>query len=384
VDLRTRPGVPVPRPLAVFGAWGWRIVAGLAAVTAVLYILLQIYVIVVPLLLSLLFAAALHPPVGFLRRHGWPSWLATVLVFLVALAAVVGLSWWFGIRLMGQFDELVGQLQQAYEQLRQWLTDGPLGLTEQRIDQLRDQVTSVGADGALLSRLAGRARQLGEFLGALALLVVFTFFLLKDGPQIGAWIVDRAPDRYREDLHAVGQRSGTVLRQYLVGTAGVGLVDAVLLGLALVVLGVPLVLPLAVITFFGAFLPLVGAFVSGGLAALVGLVAGGLQTALLVVLAAVIVQQLEGNIMQPLIVGEAVSLHPLVTLSAVSAGLLIAGVLGGVLAVPLVAVIARIGEFYRTRDDLSPPPAAHAPLVRVQLVESGDGSPPRAAPSTRT
>lgn len=368
VDLRTQQGVPLPRWLAVFGAWGWRLLAGLAAVTAVLFILLQLYIIVVPAVLSLLFAAALEPAVSWLRRRRWPSWLATIAVFVAVAAVVAALGYWFGVRLAGQFDELVTQLQRAWDDLRTWLVSGPLGLTEQRIDQFLQQVSSLGTDGAVLSQLAGRARQLTEVLGALALVFVFTFFILKDGPQIGSWILDRAPDRYREDLRAFGGRGQFVLRRYLIGTAAVGVVDAVLLALALVVLGVPLVLPLTVITFFGAFLPVVGAFASGALAALVGLVAGGPQTALLVILAAVAVQQIEGNIAQPVIVGEAVSLHPIVTLSAVTAGLFLAGVLGGVLAVPTVAVVSQIAEWYGSRHD-DRLDDAEPPLVRVELVD---------------
>lgn len=374
MELRPGPGVPVPRALAVLGAWGWRIVIGVGAIVLILWATLQLSVIVVPLLLSLFVVAALEPAVRWLRDRGWPSWAATLALLLLVTLALVGLGAWFGTRLAGQFGELAEELRQAARELERWLVSGPLGLSQERVAELRSQLTSVGGGDALLSRLAGRARQVSEVLGAVALFVVYTFFLLKDGRAIGRWLTDRLPARFRDDAGTVGGRVGHVLRRYLLGTAVVGLVDAVLLGLALVVLGVPLVLPLAILTFFGAFLPLVGAFVSGGLAALVGLVAGGFQTALLVILAAVIVQQIEGNVAQPVIVGEAVSLHPIVTISAVSAGLLLGGVLGGFLAVPLVAVAVQVVEHFGGRDDgggdgTDGTDAAEAPLVRVELVD---------------
>lgn len=346
----------VPRALAAAAVYGWRIVVVAGAVFVIAWVLTQLYVVVVPLVLSLFIASALEPAVDRLRRWGVPSTVAAVLAFAVVGAILVLGGWWLSAQVRGQFDDLGAQARQGLRQVEQWLTNGPLNLDSARVDRLEDQLTSVQATGGgLTQRIAGRARQLLEVLAGAVLIVFATFFLLKDGPAMGRWITDRVGPPYREDLAVISTRAQRVMRWYLVGTAGVGLADASLLAIVLIVLGVPLVLPLTLLTFAAAFFPIVGAVVAGAVAALVALVAGGFQTALLVVVATILIQQIEGNLLQPLIMGRAVSLHPLVTLSAVSAGLIIAGLIGAFLAVPLTALTAQVaGHYHRKRSRAGP------------------------------
>ncbi len=272
----------VPRPLAVAAAWGWRSLVVGAVVYVGLYVLLQLFVVVVPAILAAFLAAALEPVVRWLRRRGWPRALAAGAVLLVGLAAVGLLVWWFSSTLASQFSEIGDQAQDAIRQIERWLNDGPLGLTTSRIDELEQQL-----------------------------------------------------------MNSFG------------GTAAVGIFNGVFIGLGLWLLDVPLALPLAVLTAASAFFPLVGAFVVGGLSALVALATQGLTTALLVIGLTVIVQQIEGNVLQPLIVGNAVSLHPLVVALTVAAGLILGGLVGAFLAVPIVGSVASIGQFYRHRPGTS-------------------------------
>lgn len=340
----------VPRPFAVAAAWSWRLLVVGAVFYVVLHVLLQLYVVVVPAILAAFFAAALEPLARWLRRRGWPRALAAAAVLVGGLAAVGVLVWWFSSTLASQFTEIGEQAQDAISQVEQWLNDGPLGLTAPRIDELEQQVmNSFGGSGPVLERALGTARTAAELLGAVVLLVFVLFFLLMDGDRIADWFLDRTPRRYTDDVAVVGRRVRAVLQHFLVGTAAVGIFNGVFIGLGLWLLDVPLALPLAVLTAVSAFFPLVGAFVAGGLSALVALATQGLTTALLVIGLTVLVQQIEGNVLQPLIVGSAVSLHPLVVALTVTSGLILGGLVGAFLAVPIVASVASIGQFYRQR-----------------------------------
>jgi putative heme transporter len=189
-----------------------------------------------------------------------------------------------------------------------------------------------------------------EVLAGIALAIVTLFFLLRDGPTIWAWCRRLFPPQARTDVERIGERAWTTIGGYLQGVSIVAAVDAVLIGLALWLLGVPLVLPLALLTFVGGFFPIVGAFTAGFAAAMVALVTNGLTTALLVIAATIVVQQLEGNVLQPLVVGGAVELHPLAVILAVAAGGILWGIAGAFLAVPLAAVVNQGATHLANRD----------------------------------
>ncbi len=321
----------------------------LAAAAVAGFLVLQVLVVVVPIVLALFLAAVLEPVVDRLRRHGWHDLLAAWTVFLAGLLVLVGATFWIGRSVAGQFDDLGTQVTEGVERVKDWLQEGPLELSEAEVDRLEDQVRSGvrSGQGGLAQSVAGRARSVTEVLAGLALLLFTLFFLLKDGRRIGAWMLERAPPRSRDDIAEVVRRSRAVMRQFLGATAVTGAIDAVLIGVALVVVGVPLVLPLALLTFLGGFFPIVGATAAGAVASLVALVSGGFGDALVILGATVFVQQFEGNVLQPLVLERAIKLHPLVTAWAVAAGLVVGGLLGAFLAVPVVAIAVKGGGYYR-------------------------------------
>ncbi len=341
-------GVKVPVVLARAAAWSWRLLVIGAAAAMIVVVLIRLYVVVVPVILALFLAAVLEPLVARLRRHRWPPALATATVFVATLAVLVLLIGWIGTQVADELDDVGDRVSQGVDDVRQWLQGDPLNLSAERLGQLEDDLrNSVRSSSGGIAR---RARDATELVSGFVLLLFTLFFVMKDGFRMADWFKERIPPAHREDAVAVAGRARRIMRLYLVATALTGLIDGVLIAVALVILGVPLVLPLAVLTFLGGFFPLVGATLAGLVAALVALVDGGFGTALLVVGATILVQQIEGNLLQPLILERAVRLHPLVTVVAVGAGLLVGGLLGAFLSVPLVAVAAQTANYYRTKD----------------------------------
>ena len=347
----------MPFFLAAAAAWSWRFLLAGAGLTVLVFVLIQLYVVMVPVVLALFVGAVLEPLVARLRRRGWKPALAAATVFIGTLAVLGLLLWWIGTSVADQFDDLGREVDEGVEEVKERLQGDPLNLSPERIEQLQDQLVSGISPGntGLSSGIARRARTVTEVAGGIVLFLFTLFFVLKDGFWIADWFRDRVPRAYRGDAVALVGRARRVMRQYVIATALTGFIDGVLIAIALTVLGVPLVFPLAVLTFLGGFFPIVGATLAGLVAALVALVSGGLTTALLVVGATIIVQQIEGNLLQPLILERAVRLHPLVTVWAVGAGLLVAGLLGAFLSVPLVAIAVGWVSYYRTGKQ--PPPA---------------------------
>lgn len=358
-EPRRGPG-DVPPALRTVAGWSWRLLVVLAAVAVLGYFVLQLYVVVVPVVLALFLAAALEPLVSWLARRRWPRGLAAVTVF-VGVFTVVGLVFfWIGSNVAGEFEQVGDQLNEAVVDAKDWLQGDPFNLTAERVDELEQNIRDAarGAGGGLSERAAEGARVAGEVLGALVLMLFTLFFLLKDGARMADWFSSRLPPDRRDDVVAITRRSRGIMRQYLIATGLTGLIDGVLIAVALLILGVPLVLPLAVLTFMGGFIPIVGATVAGLVAAVVALVDGGIVAGLLVVAATVVVQQIEGNLLQPLILERAVRLHPLVTVWAVGAGLIVGGLLGAFLSVPIVAIVVAVMSHFRHRagtahDDVS-------------------------------
>lgn len=360
--------VKVPVMLAVGAAWGWRLLVIAAALVLSVIVLIRLYVVVVPVVLALFLAAVLEPAAARLRARRWPSALAATTVFAGALAALVLVLVWISTSVATQFDDVGDEVAEATTSAKEWAQGEPLNLTRERVDTLEADVRSTiqGASGGLARQAADQAQVAAEVLGGIVLLLFTLFFVVKDGAGMADWIRERIPPAHRGDAVVLASRARQVMRQYLMATAATGFIDAVLIGIALWVLGVPLVLPLAVLTFFGGFIPLVGATVAGLVSAMVALVAAGPGTALLVVAATIAVQQIEGNLLQPLILERAVRLHPLVTVLAVAGGLVVGGLLGAFLSVPLVAIAVGVGSHYRGRKEDQPGAEAPAPVGEGQ------------------
>lgn len=329
----------------------WLLVIG-AAVYAALRLAAELRLVVLPVLLALVLATLLELPAGALRRRGLPNALAALLVVLAALVVLgaLGTLVWNGL---SDVDELDVSLSDGIEEVQDWLRDGPVGLSDSEInrgvDNIQEQVRSNVS--AITTGAVSGAVLLVEVLAGLLLALVLLFFLLKDGDRIWRWLVSLAPRARRRDVEELGSRCWTALGGFLRGQTIVALFDAVLIGLALVLIGVPFVIPLALLTFFGAFVPFVGATVTGLAAVLVALVANGPVAALLVLAAIIAVQQFEGNVLEPVVVGHAVHVHPIAILLGVTAGAVTAGIIGAMVAAPTVAVAAAMLAFVRERRD---------------------------------
>lgn len=306
-----------------------------------------------PVALALILTTFLSAPVAWLERHNWRNGIAAFAVLVTGLLCLGGVIALVVPPTIDDISALDVSLSGGLEEVEEWLADGPLPLTDQQAATLVGRVQE--AVNSNLDQLASRAVTGAavtlEVLAGLALAVVLLFFFLKDGERIWAWVSALAPPQRRADVDEMGRRSWQALGGFLRGQTLVALFDAVFIAAALVILGVPLVLPLAVLTFFGAYVPIVGAVVAGAAAALVALVTDGATTALGVVAATIIVQQVEGNVFQPVVVGRAIEVHPVAVLLGVTAGAVLAGIIGAMVAAPIVAVSAAILSYLRERSD---------------------------------
>lgn len=343
----TPPEAEVPQSLRVAAAYSWRILVTAAAVAAVAYVVGQLWIVSLAIFLALFATAMLRPPAEWLRARGWPNAAAAAATAGGALALVGTLLFLIVPPFVSQLGELGSNLRAGIDEVGTWLTEGPLELSERQLEAYVQRVTDeIGANSdALISGLLTGAQVAGEVLVMLALALVITFFFLKDGDKIARWLVGLLPSDRRSDGRELGRRSWDALAAYLRGMTIVALFDSILIGIALALFGVPAALPLAVITFFGAFIPVAGAVVTGLAAALVALVAVGPGTAVAILVIVIVVQQTESNLLQPLVVGRAVAVHPVAILLAVVTGGIIAGIPGAFVAVPVTTVLTRAGEY---------------------------------------
>ncbi|RIV37050.1 AI-2E family transporter [Micromonospora radicis] len=337
--------------------------ACLVVIAAGLYLLARVTLLVTPLAIALaatFFLAALLDPVQLaLRRLRLPAALAALLTVLLLLGVLGGVGVLVWNLTANQFSELGDELQQGLGRTRDLIT-ATLPVTDEQLDgllaQLRQAVTDQEVDPV------ASARTVAEVLGSALLALVLLFFLLKDGRGMWHWTLDRMAGPNREVAAEAGRVGWRTLGSYSRGTMLIAGIDAVGIGLALVLLGVPLAFPLALITFIGGFVPIVGATVAGAVAVLVALAADGPTTALLTLAAVIAVQQIEGNLLEPLVMKRQVRLHPVVILLAVTAGTLIAGIAGAFVAVPIAAVAWRIiDSVHRQRQAADPPTDPPAP-----------------------
>lgn len=337
-----------------------------AAVIVVWYIAGQLWVILLPVLLGLLLATVLWPPVRFARRKGVPSALAAIGVLLLGLLLLVGVVGGLAPQVTSQTEDLADQVTAGLGQVQEYVSGPPFNLGQDQVGRSVDNAFGSLQSNAqnIAARVLSGAAAAGSLLITGLLALVLCFFYLKDGPKFLPWLSGLVGPRAAPHVSALAQRSWVTLSGFIKAQAAVGFVDAVFIGIGLAVLGVPLALPLAVLVFFGAFVPIVGALVTGALAALVALVTQGPTTALIVLGLILVVQQIEGSVLQPILVGRTLDLHPALVIVAVTAGGTLAGIVGAFLAVPVVAVGAVVVRYARQH---------------LAEVEPGPGSPPVAA-----
>lgn len=329
--------------------------------------LLQVRLLVIPVLIALILAAAIGPFVNMLRRRGWRGGLATGGAFLGLLIVLGGVIIVIVFSVRSQWDELISQAARGLDELENFLLTGPLPLEREQLNQAREAVVEFAQSSQVRSGAVTGLSVVTEFLAGASLVVIILFFFLKDGAKIWDFFLRPFKGVREAKLRRVGKRTMEVLGGYVRGTAIVALVDTVAIGAALLIMQVPLAIPLAIIVFIGAFIPLVGATVAGILAALVALVANGPIVALIVVIVVIAVNQLEGDLLQPIVMGKSLKLHALVILMALTAGTILAGIIGAVLAVPIAAVTWAIIQVWTAEDpnleDMNPdlPPANSQP-----------------------
>ena len=368
--------------LTVAAAWCWRILVVAATLAGLLLLLARFYLPVLPLIFALLLAALLHPVLAQLRRLGLPRAPATWLTFLLALLVLVGVGWFVGQRAAASYAQLVGQVDVLATELRGYLNHVP-GADGIQLAQLQTSVVSWlhANTGTIAHGVLAVGAVAGEVVTGLIVMLFLTFYFLDEGDRIWSWIVRLFPQRVQPSVRGAGYRSWHVLSGWVVGTAIIALFHGVVIGLALLLLGVPLALPLAVLVFIGSFIPIVGALVFGGLAVVVTLVALGPGPALLVLGLLVVENQVEAHLLQPFIVGRAVRLHPVAIVLALTAGGLLGGVFGAVLAIPVVACAHAAVKYLTGVEDIEghprsgevdrmapepPPEYAPLPLYRTE------------------
>jgi putative heme transporter len=324
-------------------AWAWRLLVLLVAVLAVLWVMKRLGVIVVPVALALMLTALLLPGVDWLDKRGVPRGGAVFLLLLTGFAVLGGILAFVISQFVQGVPALVEQVSHSIDSVRGWLINGPPHLSSQQIDNFaRSSIEALRANQArLTSGALSTAATVTEIVtGAFVVLFTLIFFLY-GGRNIYRFVTQIFPVSVREKVRAAGKAGFSALIGYVRATFLVALVDATGIGSGLAIMGVPLALPLASLVFLGAFIPLVGAVITGFLAVIVALIAKGLIYALITFGLIIAVNQLEAHVLQPLVMGRAVSIHPLAVVLGITAGGVLGGIVGALLAVPAIAFVDR-------------------------------------------
>ncbi|MBA9001666.1 AI-2E family transporter [Thermomonospora cellulosilytica] len=348
-----RDGMGVPAGLRVAAVTGAYLLIIALAVYLVVNVLVRLAPLTLAIVAALLMTALVQPVSNGLRRLRAPAWAAALGGLLALLGAIALPLTLIANRVVGQWDSLSRQTEQGLHRVREWLVTGPLPVSERQLDAAVDGLVTALRNAA--PDPVGGATAAAQVLTSIVLALVLLFFLLKDGEQMARWTLGLVPDRHRPRVSAAAAAGWRTLVAYIRGTFLVAAVDAVGIGTGLAIIGVPLALPLALLTFVAAFIPIVGATLAGAIAVLVALVSNGITDALLALGVVLAVQQAEGNLLQPLIMGRALRLHPAVILVVVTAGTLLAGVAGAVVAVPIAAITYRVTLSLRETGRTPPP-----------------------------
>lgn len=343
----------VPGSVRAAAAWSWRLLLIGAAIAAGLWVVAQLKVIVVPIAVALLLTVLLTPVQRFYGRHLRMSrGLASGAALISLLVVIAGLVTVAGQQIVSGFQDLRDQAVDGFEQFTDWLADGPLGIDSVTISSYLDQAQSAITEnqGSIVSGALGAATTIGHVVAGALIALFCTFFFLLDGRTIWSWVVGLLPRRARDSVHQAGRRGIITLSAYTRTQILVAAVDAVGIGVGAAFFVPSLALPLAILVFVGSFIPIVGAIVTGAVAVLVVLVANGWVAALIMLGIVLVVQQIEGHVLQPFLMGHAVSLHPVAVLLVVAAGSFAAGIVGALFAVPIAAVLNTVVLYLHGHD----------------------------------
>ncbi|MET0236757.1 MAG: AI-2E family transporter [Kibdelosporangium sp.] len=343
----------VPRGLRVSAALAWRFVVVIAALYVLIWLGGYFSTVLIPVAIALLLAALMAPGVEKLVEWRVPRGLSAAIVMVAGLSVIGGLLTFVISEFSTGLPQLQAQVGNSLETIRKWLLEGPLHLRKEQIEDFVNNIIDTIKDNqsAITSGALTTAASIGELLAGFVLTLFILIFFLYDGGNIWKFVVRGVPQHVRERVDVAGRRSFSSLVSYVRATAAVAVVDAVGIGIGLAIVQVPLVVPLSALVFLGAFIPIIGAVIAGAVAVLVALVANGFVSALIVLAIVIGVMQLESHVLQPLLLGRAVRLHPLAVVIAITAGLVAAGIPGALLAVPLLAVLnAGIKSLLSERD----------------------------------
>ncbi|AYG02601.1 AI-2E family transporter [Gryllotalpicola protaetiae] len=349
----------LPRGVLLASAWSWRLLLIGAAIAVLLFVIVQLRLIVVPVLIAILLSALLVPLRDLLVRAHLPKWIAIVLCMVITIAVIGGLVFLVGQQLRAEAGSLRHQTMASVEALRLWLTGPPFNLTDRQLDDgIRQLTDAIQADTqVLINGALSVGSTVGHVVTGLLLTLFSTLFILIDGAGIWSWVVSVFPKRARPAADGAGRSGWVTLRTFVRVQILVASIDALGIGLGAFFLGLPLAIPVAVLVFLGSFIPIVGAVVTGTLAVFIALVYKGFWFALVMLAIVLFVQQVEGHVLQPLIMGTAVKVHPLAVVLVVTAGSLLAGITGALFAVPFAAVLNAMIGFLSIRADTRGSPA---------------------------
>lgn len=388
---RPDPAQAVPWGVRVAAEAGWRLLILAGTVWVLMRVISAVQLVVFAFVIALLITALLQPTVARLRRHGVPRGPATAMTAILGFVVIGLMGWFVTWQVMENIDNLSDQIQSGIDDLRNWLLKSPFHVTDKQINQIAknlreavgantDQITSAGLEGVQV---------VVEALTGILLTFFSTLFLLYDGRRIWEWTLKLVPVAARPAVAGAGPRAWRTLTAYVRGTVLVALIDAVFIGVGIYFLDVPMAVPLAVFIFLFSFIPLVGAVASGALAVVVALVTQGVFTAVMTLAVVLAVQQIEGHILQPFILGRAVRVHPLAVVLTVATGGMVAGIGGAVVAVPLVAVTNTVVSYLKAyaeeqtadgahadADDAVATPAIEDSAVRSEAEDAPQGAPP--------
>ncbi|MDJ0354743.1 AI-2E family transporter [Paenarthrobacter sp. PH39-S1] len=366
----------VPYGVRIAAAWAWRLGLILLVSGAILWLLSFITLLVIPIMVAALLAALISPIVAFLRRHRLPKGLAVAVTVVGAIVVITGALTLVGRQMVAGFSALRGQAGEGIKQVQQWLSSGPLQVSAADMDKYIGEGLNAlqNNSSSILSGALSVGSSAGHFAAGLLLALFVLVFFLLEGERIWLFLVTLLPQRARQATDGAGRRGWGSMVSYVRIQVLVALIDAVGIGAGAAIIGVPLALPLGVLVLFGSFIPVIGALVTGIVAVLLALVANGWVNALIMLGIVLLVQQAESHLLQPLVMGKAVSLHPVAVILTVAAGAGLAGIPGALFAVPLLAVCNSAVRYIAVRgwEHESGPPGSGNPGA---LTDTGSGPP---------
>ncbi|HEV2635568.1 MAG TPA: AI-2E family transporter [Actinocrinis sp.] len=344
---------PVPRPLAVSAAYAWRLLIVAVAIYVVFMILLRFELVFIALFLALVFSSLLRPCVKLLSRV-MPRSLAVLITLLGSVAALAALFWGVGVTVTDDSTELTNDFRGGLARIQKWLQGPPFRIHTNDLTGLQQKLTSFISthQATLINQVVNEAGKVAEIFTVLALSVFCSIFFLHSGERMWRWFQDQLPQTAQPAWDQCARAAWRTFAGYARGTIIIAGTNAVLVGISLYVIGVPLALPLTVLEFFLSFIPLAGSPIAMAVATVVALAGRGPTAAVIVLILIVVIGQIEGHVLQPLVMGWSVRLHPVAVALSVISGGIVAGFLGAVVAVPLVSIVwAVMGEIRRIREE---------------------------------